>query len=268
MMEFILHSLAQNWLGASIGLIGVILGVHFYRASRIGARLAYQASGLRLIGGKKPQLPSQVTVLFSDQPVDMLTRTLVVLWNSGAKTIRGEDVVDDDRLRIAFDEGARILKASVTDMTRQANKFRIDKSTTSPHEALCSFDYLDSGDGVVVELLHTSAHRYPKVEGTVRGIPRGVTDYGSLFRALPPLPILPGFRFAVMNPRVFLRVMLIFGLALTILGLATLPSTADRAASWALFATGAMYALLGGFMLWLRRRRFPRALSVESIQPY
>jgi hypothetical protein len=47
----------------------------------------------------------------------------------------------------------------------------------------CTFDYLDARDGGVIELLNTDKKTYPKLEGSIRGIPKGLRDGGPV-----PLP--------------------------------------------------------------------------------
>lgn len=266
-MQFVLTLLAQNWVGTLIGLIGVVLGVHFYRASRVGARLAYQAGGLRVIGGKEPELPTEVTVLFNNQAVSRVTKTVVVLWNCGTRTISGEDVVADDPLRITFEEEAEILKADVIDRTKDVNKFRVEKSTTLPHEAICWFDYLDAGDGVVMEVLHTSSERFPRIAGSVRGIPRGVADYGGLpiWRSRSRRTYL----YSPRNPRQLVWAMLIYGLVCVVMGILALTdvlsteSPPSRGLELGVGFAGFVFVAFGLLLLWVTRRRFPRALSVD-----
>ena len=268
-MDFVPTILAQNWLGTLIGLAGLVIAVHFYRASRVGARLAYQATSLRVIGGTEPELPAEVTVLFNQQPVPRVTKTVLVLWNSGTRTIPGEDIVAEDKLRISFDEGTQILGADVIHRTRQVNNFRVEKSTTSPYEATCAFDYLDAGDGVVVELLHTSSRHYPEVRGSVREIPTGVTDYGPLPREVPIFS-LPFFR--VISLRFFTSFTLVVGLAFVVIGLLSLGGIVQivivdgaphSLPPWTVIVLGLPCMIPGLFLLWATRRRFPRALSLD-----
>jgi len=187
----------------------------YYITSRIGSRLGYRTRSLRLIGKHKPNLPKEINILFKDKKVPRLTKTFVTIWNSGKKTIPGENIIEDDRLRICFDEKMKpqilyatdgtkvtivthdgkvyesdhdrdtvaekeeILKADVIKKTKDANKFEVKINESPPHEAICSFEYLDSGDGVLIELLHTGENS-PKVKGTIKELPQGVKDYGTI----------------------------------------------------------------------------------------
>jgi hypothetical protein len=43
-----------------------------------------------------------------------------------------------------------------------------------------TFDYLDRGDGVVFEIIHTGSKEGVSVKGSIRGFPKGVEDWGYL----------------------------------------------------------------------------------------
>lgn len=177
-MEF-LKALSEGWVGSLIGLIGLIgLVVTFvlYRASRVGPRPVYQYQALRLIGGAEHELPEEVTVLFGDKKVQRLAKTHIVIWNSGRATLNGKNIVADDPLRLEFSEDSEVLSARLLNFTRQANKFTVNIHPRCPNRVICSFDYLDAGDGAAIELLHTDEKRYPKVQGSIRGVPKGVLN--------------------------------------------------------------------------------------------
>jgi hypothetical protein len=58
------------------------------------------------------------------------------------------------------------------------NRFIADKGDRS-NEIISSFEWLDPGDGALVKVLHTG-EKGPRVDGTLRGVPRGVVDLGIL----------------------------------------------------------------------------------------
>lgn len=87
--------LSQGWVGSLIGIIGIIIasiGIYLYRVSRIGPKPAYQFESLRLIGKESPALPEEVEIRFRDKSVSQLTKTHVVLWNSGNATLYGKEI--------------------------------------------------------------------------------------------------------------------------------------------------------------------------------
>lgn len=269
-MEF-LKVLNLGWVGSLIGLVGLIglvITFFLYRASRVGPRPAYQYQALRLIGREEQTLPEEVTIHFRDKKVQRLTKTRIILWNSGRATLNGKNIVADDPLRLEFSEDSEVLSAQVLNFTRQANKFTVNIHPHCPNQVMCSFDYLNVGDGAAIELLHTDEKRYPKVQGSIRGVPKGVLNWG---RILPsgkpkdfPLPL-----------NISIRTMLIIGLSLGIL-CATYgflrPIMPEFLTSeivsrrWLFIVFGLILIAQYSFLLWIIRRRFPKSLSIEDTE--
>ena len=266
-MDLIAWILSQGWLGSVIGIAGLVAAYFFYRASRIGARPTYQMRSLRLIGREQQALPDEVEILFKGRHVDRLTMTHLILWNSGKALLNGEEMVLDDPLRAEVSLGADVLRVRVQKVTRLTNKFLARINPQSQNQVLLEFDYLDPGDGAVVEMLHTDQRRYPEVKATFRGVPRGILNWGTL-PVLRPRRLL----FGLSNPKYLGGVATLLGIALVVFGLA-LPGTLldvtpapdpRRLFTWAFLSVGAVNALFGAFLLWLVRSRFPRALVIDE----
>jgi hypothetical protein len=172
----------NGWVGVVITLLtflaGTVIVIVTYLATRSVFRLAYQRSGLRLIGSPTAALPSDVAVLFRGDAVEQLTKTSIIFWNSGNRTIPGSDIVKDDPIRFEFTDKSRVLDVSVSKSTRSVNQIRALQVADHLNWVLIDFDFLDGGDGAAIEVLHTDAKLYPKVAGTVRGIPKGILDWG------------------------------------------------------------------------------------------
>jgi hypothetical protein len=57
-----------------------------------------------------------------------------------------------------------------SEKNKNVNKFSLEKMKIHLMKYF-EFDYIDPGDGIVIELLHTSK-KYPKILGNVRGFQR------------------------------------------------------------------------------------------------
>jgi hypothetical protein len=203
-MEALRAFFSQAWVGILVGVLaGFLIAFLFYRASRIGPRPSYQLKALRLIAKDERALPEEVEILFKGMSVPQLTKTHVIFWNSGKALLDGKQIVESDPLRLEFDKAARVLRARIAKATRDTNKSEVKINDKSPNEVVCHFDYLDVGDGVVIELLHTAEERYPKVQGTIRGVPKGILNWGYISTSR----ITRGTR------RIMLFTMLIMGVA-------------------------------------------------------
>jgi hypothetical protein len=267
-METLRAFFSQSWVGALLGILaGFLIAFFFYRASRVGARPSYQFKALRLIAKDERALPEEMEILFKGVSVPRLTKTHVIFWNSGKAMLDGKQIIDADPLRLEFSKDAQVLRARIAKATRDTNEFEIKINDKSPNEVVCQFDYLDVGDGAVIELLHTDEERYPKVQGTIRGVPKGILNWGYI--STSPLGYL-GIRYP---RRMFSVFALIFGVTLTAIGfLAPLifkPSAPHEPSTWwrwLLVGFGLIYISMSLSMLWTIRRRFPKSLMIEDIE--
>lgn len=266
-MEF-LEAISPGWVGSLIGILGLtglVITYFLYRASRISPRPVYKYQALRLIGGSKQELPEDITILFRDKKVQRLTKTHIILWNSGKTTLNGENIVADDPLRLEFSEDSEVLSARVLNFTRQANKLTVNTHPHYKNQVICSFDYLEANDGAVIEILHTDRERYPKVHGVIRGVPKGILNWGR-FVAGTHIIRVPFKHFKIWGFN-----MLFFGVLFAVYGFLKpiLPDFLTEELEWSRWIYVGMGLLLiftYSHILWDSRRRFPKSLSIETIE--
>ncbi|WP_460355351.1 MULTISPECIES: hypothetical protein [unclassified Pseudomonas] len=265
-MEWIdkaLHFFGLGWLNGMIAVGSVAFAVLAYVWARKRTKISHVYLGEHLLGSASDSLPPAIVVQYNGHSIPRLTKSLLVIWNSGENTITGDAIVEKDPLRVQVGEDGKILSVSVLKSSRAVNDFRIVPYVNKQaNEAILSFDFLDSNDGAVIEILHTSTDRKPRLKGTLRGLPKGFSNYGQFTRPKPqkksktgklvdvifsPLVLgAAGFLFAMYGPRpIFL--------------------TPDGANS---FIPG----LLGGFFgMWAvhaysSRRKYPRVLHLEALE--
>jgi hypothetical protein len=269
MIDSLIQLLDKSWLGTAIGVLSIIVAVVIYRASAIGARPVYYRRSFRVIGFNEDEFMQNVEILYRGKHVDRLTRTRVIFWNAGKKIIYGSDIVADDAVRCELSPDALALEVRVIKHTRDANKFTAIIDDNSQNRVILSFDYLDPQDGVVVELLHTDSVPDPVVKGTIRGVPKGLLDLGSNFDFADPLR-----RRATGPLKIFFIIVLIAGFICIIVGagafdgLLKLKLTDNPEPIWfptRLFVliSGVVYVMLGAFVLFGIRRRYPRTLTLS-----
>ncbi|RXJ87097.1 hypothetical protein [Arcobacter sp. CECT 8985] len=273
----------QGWVGSLIGVIGIILGIvgiFSYRISKSIAKPSYQKSSFRLIGRDEDNLPKDVKVTYKGNEVDRLTKTTLTIWNNGTETLDGSDVVESDPLFISFKANDKILSYKILKKTKDANAFVLNNCDNATNKLRFKFEYLDPNDGVVIELLHDSEERYPEFSGTIKGLPSGFVDQGRVLQKKrnnlkDPLKVL------LDRPKVVFVTALVFGLAMTVFGL--LPqeardfivgflsesSTQKSIEQQPIFfvVLGVLYTSMPAFMLWARRKKYPKQLDVTEIEP-
>jgi len=265
-MEALRAFFSQAWVGILVGVLaGFLIAFLFYRASRIGPRPSYQLKALRLIAKDERALPEEVEILFKGMSVPRLTKTHVIFWNSGKALLDGKQIVESDPLRLEFDKDARVLRARIAKATRDTNKFEVKINDRSPNEVACNFDYLDVGDGAVIELLHTAEKRYPEVRGTIRGVPKGTLNLGNIASSVQGSLNLFAIR------RAMLFTMIGFGVLITALGFLNpfIPKRSpppEPSTEWVFVGFGLFTIVCGLFLLWASRKRFPKSLKIEDIE--
>ncbi len=269
MLEF-LNFFNQAWVGSFIGLVGItvgLIGLVLYRLSRNIAEPSYQNSSLRLIGEKENNLPKEVEVTYNGRVVERLTKTTLIFWNNGTAVIDGKDIIASDPITIVFDKNDNILSYKILKCTKNVNNFSIVKYDDHPYQLLLNFDYLDPKDGAVLEILHDGREKYPRITGTIKGLPKGFINQGIVYeneatKIKGPIGILLDKR------TLLLTLMVFFGVAMVVVGLAgnRFFSTESDLAP-AVVALGVIYAVLPALLLWYRRKKYPKQLEIVEIEP-
>jgi hypothetical protein len=83
-------------------------------------------------------------------------------------------------LAVNIEAGSLILGSTRLKATREVNDFHIRLSPQDRSRSLLEFDYLDINDGAVFQIVHTGGMGSVKVRGSLRGIPRGLENWGDL----------------------------------------------------------------------------------------
>jgi len=169
--------------GEALGVAGVflaIVGIILSARSLTRARLAYQHRGLTLIGQPEATTYGDIKILFNGEPVPRLVVTRLAFWNAGNTTVRRADLVEKDPLTVCFEEKATILGSRILSETTAVNECILSLNRDFPSRAFLTFDYLNRGDGAVFEIIHTGSIGRLNIGGSVRGIPKGVENWGYL----------------------------------------------------------------------------------------
>lgn len=178
---------------STVGLvITTLLAVVLWRWPRVRAgRLTFKYYRTQVLGSKDRKLPVDVEILYRGAKIEHLCRTLVPIWNTGAAIIRGSNIVPHNPLRLDIGQDAKVLDAQIIKTTSDVTKCFVAPLKGSESEVIIGFEFLEPGDGCVVEIFHTDTKNKPKLDGTVQEMPRGFLSLGGTFP--PPLLIHFGF---------------------------------------------------------------------------
>jgi hypothetical protein len=176
-LAFLVDFHVPDWILPTV--IGIVASFWVGRRFRTKSQMAYQSHDATII--REPGVASlgEIKILFNEVPVPRVMVTQLAVWNAGDTVVNVTDIVTDSPLKVCFDEGTKILDARLINATQESNKFKItvaeDKSC-----AFLEFAYLNAKDGAKFQIIHTGANGKAKVTGSLKGIPKGVEDWGDL----------------------------------------------------------------------------------------
>ena len=259
---------------AVVTVFSLILAAFAYYKPRRRQRLYYQTAAIRYFEKDDYTLPSEVVMTFRGREVSRLTKATLVLWNGGAEVLRGEDIVAHDPIRMSVETPGSILNYSIVGGTTAGNRVRATIGQDAQNELYLEYDYLNSEDGVVIQVLHDSRQIHPLVDGAAKGLSGGPRGLGTV--ELFDGEISPKQR----RRRWMFRITLVLGLliflpstflvSVLVLGNESwLPSDwtwlfdddVSLSGTIAMAATGLVYTAVPLYEFWTTRRRYPKSLA-------
>lgn len=144
-----------------IGVLSVVLAYRSMPRKKIKCFL----NNRELITNKHSKY-SKLSILYDGCQVERLTVTKVIFFNSGYPTIKGEDLIEKAPFSITINNG-KILDLCVLmgkDTSNQVDVEYIDESN-----AKIIFDYLDTKEGGIIQIIHTGEEESVIVSKKIKG---------------------------------------------------------------------------------------------------
>ncbi len=265
----VVEFISQGWFGSVLGLLGLAVAVLTYILSRQRKRISFSYINRRLLGSNYTILPEEISVTYEGHQITQLSRLVLMLWNSGEKTVSAADVVKADPIRFDFGEAGGVLSAAVIKQSRSVvdAKAIIAMDTNT---VVVEFEFLDPNDGLVVEVLHSGPLDEFEVYGTVKGLPKGLKNLGKTARQSPVFgPDAPRFLRSFLMPNLLGWATLLCGLGFAATGIFGTKEffeikIIDMSPGAISLAGGVVYILTGTAMLYRTRRKHPKSLLVEG----
>jgi hypothetical protein len=159
----------MEWL---LGLAGIAVSIpiawYFGRRNRERPDLRYALDFDEIVAPDDWLLSGGLAVVFAGTKIDRVSRTYVAIWNARGDTVNGHSVLATDPLRVSVDSSDSILQIRLVACSRPQIGVEIVENDEFPADRIVTFDFLDAGDGVVLEVLHHSSQA-PRFHGTVMG---------------------------------------------------------------------------------------------------
>lgn len=99
----------------------------------------------------KDEIFPNVMIEVNGKRSEVLTKSVVVLWNSGFSTIYSRDIVESNPLRIELPLNTQFYAAEIETTTDEDMKFDIKVSNTC---LTIKFDHCKRGEGIRIAVLH------------------------------------------------------------------------------------------------------------------
>ena len=149
-------------------VIDAVLKIFAYFQSNKSKQFSWATSSYQVIRNNKA-FCDDIEVTHKGVKINTLTVTNFAIWNSGKKLIDSSDIIPSYPLCIQVVDDSKILSSQITEFVESTNMFVLSNSTESDKSIQISFDYVDSREGVVIQVLHTgnanSLHFEPKIKG-------------------------------------------------------------------------------------------------------
>ena len=168
--------------GTSLTVVGLIMA----RRYRVNPRMVYQMHDSFVVGLHNATSLGDIKIMFNGESVPRVVVTQLGIWNAVDTTVAGSDIAKGDPIAVTISDGSSILGATRLNVTHEVNDCRIRLADADRSRALVKFEYLNAGDGALFQIIHTGAINKAKVGGSLKGIPRGVEDWGRTEMAFNP----------------------------------------------------------------------------------
>jgi hypothetical protein len=156
-----------GWLSIAIGVVGIILTVYFFNASRENAELCVSISSDKNIIFRKGE-NSKLKILYEGRKINSdITSTQVFLWNNGKKSIRHSNVLEPIFIVVP---NCEILDAILIKESRPIIKTKLNTEYQKKGILPISWDILEKNDGCKIQLIYTGGPDTPiKIVGVIEG---------------------------------------------------------------------------------------------------
>lgn len=168
-----LEQIVTHPLFALVGFLVGLLGIYLHLRDRKYARLSYATVNFNLVQDYVERIPN-LQVAYAGKRVLSITVSRIAFWNSGTDILNGSNIAPGDPLRFEIPEG-KILEWQLVEATNPANQ--ISLSLRSNGALHISFDFLNKGDGAIVQILHTGQR--VNLLGQVKGVGNPVLQRGA-----------------------------------------------------------------------------------------
>jgi hypothetical protein len=140
-------------ISLALAIVGIVLAYIFYRRSQRTKEPCWVIRNTTLVQGYSAHL-TNLNVLYNDKSVENLSVSRLCIWNNGNDTIDHADISNVNPLKITPKDGVKILDTKLLCANHPSSELAVNLSQDGL-SALITFEYLDQGQGGVIQIVHT-----------------------------------------------------------------------------------------------------------------
>ena len=149
-----------------IAIAGFVYAIICQHVNKEKKEITYIKESNSLILEKKTKY-EKLSIAYDGKMIESLCVTKLILWNSGNRTLNNTDIVESKELTIIAEETSEILDVEIIACSEETNKFSVFK--VDAHNVKVVFDYVDSKDGIAIQIIHTGTGESISLNCKIKG---------------------------------------------------------------------------------------------------
>lgn len=160
-------------IGTLTSVAGLLLAVYFFLEAKESRRLGVFINPAKAVIVKAGQTSRLATSYDGKQVLSDITAAQITIWNYGKLPIKAENVLEPVALVV---EHAQILEVASRRITRELTRFTSKTNERNPEQVDLSWGILESGDGVVLQLIYAGPPSAQiRLQGVIEGQRSGIS---------------------------------------------------------------------------------------------
>ena len=151
---------------ALITVVSFVFGIYTWIAGKERKQFSASRKTNEIISAGKENI-NKLEIRYGNLDITDFSCTWFYIWNSGSKVLNESDVVDGCPICVTNTGNAMVLDAKVVRVSEKTNNFAITKATN--RKVVVSFDYVECGEGAVLQILHTGDARNLDINCKIKG---------------------------------------------------------------------------------------------------
>ena len=166
MFQYLMNNPIAWGILSIITIVSLVYAIICQQKNKERKELSFAKKSNVLVHNQKSKF-EKLSLFYDNTKIDNLCVSKIAIWNSGNRVLQSSDIVTENELKLYVGIYNEILETSIITETETSNKFDInmlDKNTIK-----VTFDYVETNDGIVVQIIHTGIKDDVKLSCKIKG---------------------------------------------------------------------------------------------------